>query len=1003
MKKRFVATLLALCMLLSIAPTSAFAASLDDGAAELKQETLANDPTGSATPDETQGTPDDTKTNGAAQTPGEPSDKQPDGAKDKPDADTVPDGNGGADKQDNPDADKQDNPDGTDKKGQDKNDQKDVNAVQGDPQQVDVSATANSPQTVYVYTKVEGNNAGLQVNADGWYTIGKIELDVPQPSRWSTWVKDTDESPNYIGKSGATLTDIENALKTITRYSKNQTIDPTKITWTQLAISNGASDYTDEAPSKTYVWHLDGKISVAFVGSIVYKYYDAATNQPLEGVEPGGEVATPGSHTIYKTDTHAKSIQGYTCVGVGSGDGAYSDSTTVTVTAGQPTTVIFYYAPATYSYTVWYRDKDTGTDLINPKTGTANYGDNHLEKAANIPGYKVVGTDAVTVSRFNNDITFYYVKDLTKTKTLSYTVKHVVDGVEKFSKTYTEKVWVNAPDTIQIQAGSLDQKTYPGYKFDSMDPTTVGTSVASGTTITLNYVKDATATKELKYTVKHVVDGQEKTADTKEYTKLVWVNDPNTIEIVAGSLAKKTYTGYKFDSMDPTTVGTSVASGTTITLIYEKDLTKTKTLSYTVKHMVGGEEKFSKTYTEDVWVNAPDKITIQANSLNQNTYKGYKFVKMDPANVKVGDSVASGTIITLIYVKDDSQTQPTSYTVKYTIEGKLQNTVVVDGKAWVNDDPAKIAIKAVIAPADKYNGYKLDPKNPDYPNVGALVNTGSVFTVNYVARTDLTYTVKYLEQGTGTELHKAKTVTGQTFGKTYTEKAEEIDGYKVDAPTKDVTITTGTNEITFYYTIRTDLSYTVKYLEQGTDKELAKAKTVGNQTFNTTSDKETAIDIDGYNKVAPTSAEITIGADETKNVITFYYTARTDLTYTVNYLESGTNKPLAPAKVVQNQTFGTEVTERAIFIKGYRRVNPTKETITIGVEENVINFYYKAPGGPRFPQQPGGASGTPNTGALKSPQTGDASNLSLWFALLFVSGGVLMGTAVIGRKRKYNR
>ena len=292
-------------------------------------------------------------------------------------------------------------------------------------------------------------------------------------------------------------------------------------------------------------------------------------------------------------------------------------------------------------------------------------------------------------------------------------------------------------------------------------------------------------------------------------------------------------------------------------------------------------------------------------------------------------------MFTVNYVKDDTVTKDTQYTVKYTIEGKLQDTVVVDGKAWVNDDPAKIAIKAVIAPADKYTGYKLDPKNDTYPAVGSEVNTGSVFTVNYVVRTDLTYTVKYLEQGT--------------------------------------------------------------------DKELAKAKTVGNQTFNTTSDKETAIDIVGYNKVAPTSAEITIGADETKNVITFYYTARTDLTYTVNYLESGTNKPLAPAKVVENQTFGTEVTERAIFIKGYRRVNPTKETITIGVEGNVINFYYKAPGGPRFPQQPGGASGTPNTGALKSPQTGDASNLSLWFALLFVSGGVLMGTAVIGRKRKYNR
>lgn len=147
MKKRFVATLLALCMLLSIVPTSAFAASLDDDAAQPKQETLANGPTDNVKPDDTQGTPDAQTPDGAAQTPGEPSDKQPGVAKDKPDADAVPDGASGADKQDNPDADKKDNPDdGADKKDQDKNDQTNVSAVQEDPQQVDVSATAYSPR-----------------------------------------------------------------------------------------------------------------------------------------------------------------------------------------------------------------------------------------------------------------------------------------------------------------------------------------------------------------------------------------------------------------------------------------------------------------------------------------------------------------------------------------------------------------------------------------------------------------------------------------------------------------------------------------------------------------------------------------------------------------------------------------------------------------------------------------------------------------------------------------
>ena len=39
----------------------------------------------------------------------------------------------------------------------------------------------------------------------------------------------------------------------------------------------------------------------------------------------------------------------------------------------------------------------------------------------------------------------------------------------------------------------------------------------------------------------------------------------------------------------------------------------------------------------------------------------------------------------------------------------------------------------------------------------------------------------------------------------------------------------------------------------------------------------------------------------------------------------------------------------------------------------------------------------------KFPQTGDTSNLALWIALLFVSGGAAIGTTVVSRKKKYNR
>ena len=39
----------------------------------------------------------------------------------------------------------------------------------------------------------------------------------------------------------------------------------------------------------------------------------------------------------------------------------------------------------------------------------------------------------------------------------------------------------------------------------------------------------------------------------------------------------------------------------------------------------------------------------------------------------------------------------------------------------------------------------------------------------------------------------------------------------------------------------------------------------------------------------------------------------------------------------------------------------------------------------------------------KLPQTGDTSNLALWIALLFISGGAAIGTTIVSRKKKYNR
>ena len=116
-----------------------------------------------------------------------------------------------------------------------------------------------------------------------------------------------------------------------------------------------------------------------------------------------------------------------------------------------------------------------------------------------------------------------------------YTVKHVVDGVEQTAdtKTYTGKAWINEKNpTIKIEAGSLAQKTYTGYTFKSIDTTAQeGDSIASGTTITLTYVRDDGQTKTVGYTVEYYKDGVHVTGDDVETEKSIWVNESLPVSV----------------------------------------------------------------------------------------------------------------------------------------------------------------------------------------------------------------------------------------------------------------------------------------------------------------------------------------------------------------------------------------------------------------------------------------------------------------------------------------
>ena len=181
-------------------------------------------------------------------------------------------------------------------------------------------------------------------------------------------------------------------------------------------------------------------------------------------------------------------------------------------------------------------------------------------------------------------------------------------------------------------------------------------------------------------------------------------------------------------------------------------------------------------------------VTVKADPPTRRGYtftgwmvEGYTFAE-GPKAGDVFQMPENDVIFTANWVKDDNQTQDTKYTVKYTIEGVEQTAdkLEVTGTAWINDNPAKIAIAegGIPAPANKYAGYKLDSSNPTYPAAGTEVNSGSVYTVNYV-KDSFEYKVEYYYNG---KIDNSKTETKSAeFGseiKTYTGKA--ITGYKLD-------------------------------------------------------------------------------------------------------------------------------------------------------------------------------------------------------------------------------
>ena len=194
------------------------------------------------------------------------------------------------------------------------------------------------------------------------------------------------------------------------------------------------------------------------------------------------------------------------------------------------------------------------------------------------------------------------------------------------------------------------------------------------------------------------------------------------------------------------------------------------------------------------------------------------------------------------------------------------------------------------------------------------------------------YTVEYYIDGVKQD---SLTVTAQAAYdaviSTYPDKCPA--NYRLDKTEKlPLTIGVSGNVIKVYY-VKNVFTLTIQY--RYAEGGVAVPDHVENDLVQGTAYNVPSPAIPGYTVDKATVS----GSMPARDVIeTVTYTKRSDLSYTVNYYWNGTM--VQASKKVDGKTFQESVTESPVMIKGYTPVSGASKTITIGVENNVIDFYY---------------------------------------------------------------
>lgn len=143
--------------------------------------------------------------------------------------------------------------------------------------------------------------------------------------------------------------------------------------------------------------------------------------------------------------------------------------------------------------------------------------------------------------------------------------------------------------------------------------------------------------------------------------------------------------------------------------------------------------------------------------------------------------------------------------------------------------------------------------------------------VNYYGKyvaCDQSIQVNYYLEGTTTQVAPSKTLSGYMKGQTVVQSPISIEGYK---PVSDETksgVVGNDSSIDFYYTAN-PVNYSIEYYWTGSDTPISSEKRSGHVGDQVTGLAPKAIA--GYTPVSDNVQDLKLGADESQNVVKFYY------------------------------------------------------------------------------------------------------------------------------------